>query len=203
MIKNNLLPLLVVLLLSTGSAVQAAEIGIAATVQGQEISEARLQTAIDSYLLQQGTNVGAIRDPRRYKELREKVLEVLIGQELLWQAASRDKIYADDAEVEQAFDQYRAQFEDDLSFDNKLQQGGFNRARFQQNLKQQLSVQKWIQESVPDQVELSLQNRVLKTLSRFAGSPLQTRTDLVRLTLRLQAEAAETPTSSTSSTPSV
>jgi len=155
MTKVSLLPLLLVLLLSTGSPVHATKIGIAATVQGQEISEARLQTEIDSYLFQQGTNVGAIRDPKRFKELREKILDVLIGQELLWQAASRDKIFADDAEVAQAFKQYQAQFEDEVSFDNKLKQGGYNQFTFQENLKQRLSVQKWVRELVSKDISIS------------------------------------------------
>jgi len=33
----------------------------------------------------------------------------LIGQELLWQAAQRDKTIADDAEVDQAFKRYQVQ----------------------------------------------------------------------------------------------
>jgi len=153
--KNSLLTLLMILMLSAGSTLGATEIGIAAVVQDQEITEARLQAAIDNYLLGQGTNVGSIRDPRRFKELREKILDVLIGQELLWQAANRDKTFADDAEVEQAFRQYRAQFEDDLSFNNKLHEGGYNKSSFQQNLKQQLSVRKWIREFILKDVSVS------------------------------------------------
>ncbi len=49
-----------------------------------------------------------------------------------------------------------------------------------------------IQESVPEHVEVSLQNRVLKTLSRLSGTKLETRSDLVRLTLTLQADTAAT-----------
>ena len=153
--KRNLLSLLMILLLFTGSALHAIEIGIAATVQGQEITEARLQAGIDNYLLRQGTNIGVMRDPNRYNELREKILDVLIGQELLWQAARRDKIFVDDAEVDQAFAQYQAQFDDELSFNNKLSDGGFNKSSFQQNLKQQLSVRKWIQEFVLKDVSVS------------------------------------------------
>ena len=153
--KRNLLSLLMILLLFTGSALHAIEIGIAATVQGQEITEARLQAGIDNYLLRQGTNIGVMRDPKRYNELREKILDVLIGQELLWQAAKRDKIFVDDAEVDQAFAQYQAQFDDELSFNNKLSDGGFNKSSFQQNLKQQLSVRKWIQEFVLKDVSVS------------------------------------------------
>ena len=54
-------------------------------------------------------------------------------------------------------------------------------------------LQQWIQDSVPDEVERSLEGRVLKTLSRLSGTVLQSRTDLVKLTLRLQADASSAP----------
>ena len=125
---------------------QAINIGIAATVEGKEITEKKLQTSIDHYLTQQGTSImGAIRDPKRFKEIREKILNVLIGQELLWQAANKDKTIASDEEVSQALKQFRAQFENEISFTLKLQSGGYNQASFQKNLKQQLSAQNWIE----------------------------------------------------------
>lgn len=153
--KISLVPLLMVLLFSTAAAVHATEIGIAATVQGTEISEKKLQQAIDSYLQQQGTNVGAIRDPKRFKEVRAKVLDVLIGQELLWQAASRDKTIADDAEVNQALKRYREQFKDDLSFDMKLREGGYNQTTFHADLRRRISVQKWIDKFVKKDLAVS------------------------------------------------
>ncbi|MDP7062976.1 MAG: ferritin-like domain-containing protein [Planctomycetota bacterium] len=54
-------------------------------------------------------------------------------------------------------------------------------------------LQQWIQQSVPEEVERSLETRVLKTLSRLSGTEMKSRSDLVRLTLRLQAEAPSTP----------
>ena len=153
--KKCLLNILLVLLLSTGSVVHANKIGIAATVQGKDISEARLQNTIDSYLSQQGTNTAAIRDPRRFKAIREKVLDVLIGQELLWQAAYKDKTIAGDEEIGQAFKQYQAKFDDEISFDMKLQEGGYNKTTFQHNLKQQLSAQKWIEKFALKDVTVS------------------------------------------------
>lgn len=143
------------LLISTGPMVYAGNIGIAATVGGQEISQRKLQNAIDHYLQQQGTNVGAIRDPDRFKTIREKILDVLIGQELLWQAAHKDNIIADDDAVNQALRQYQAQFDNEVSFDIKLQEGGYNKTTFRENLKHQLSAQKWIEEFVLKDVSVS------------------------------------------------
>jgi peptidyl-prolyl cis-trans isomerase C len=152
--KNYLLNMFLVLLLSAGFVVHANKIGIAATVQGEDISEVRLQNSIDSYLKQQGTNVGAIRDPKRFKAVRESVLEVLIGQELLWQAAYKSKLIASDEEISQAYKQYQEQFADEMSFNIKIQEGGFNKTTFQEYLKRQLSAQKWIQKFVAKEVNV-------------------------------------------------
>ena len=148
------LSLLLISLLST-DLVLATSIGVAATVQGKEISERKLQYSIDSYMGQQRSGIGAIRNPKRFKAIREKVLDVLIGQELLWQAAKKDKTIADDEEISRALKQYQAQFDDEISFEIKLQEGGYNKSRFQEYLKQQLSVQKWIQKFVLKDITVS------------------------------------------------
>ncbi len=153
--KYFLLKLLLALMISTGPAVYAGKIGVAATVGGQEISQRKLQTAIDHYLQQQGTNVGAIRDPNRFKAIREKVLDVLIGQELLWQAAQNENIIANDDEINQAFEQYRAKFDNEVSFNIKLQAGDCDNTTFRENLKHQLSAQKWIEKFVLNGVSVS------------------------------------------------
>ena len=154
--KISLLALLTVLLFSTTVEVYAIEIGIAATVQGTEISEKKLQQAIDSYLQQEGTNVAAIRDPRRFKEVRAKVLDVLIGQELLWQAATRDNTIADDTEVDQAFRQFQAKYDDDLTFGIKLQDGGYTKTTFYEDIRRRISVQKWIDKFVKNELTVSV-----------------------------------------------
>ena len=88
-----------------------------------EISELKLQNAIDNYFRQQGTDIGAIRNPERFKVMREKVLDVLIGQELMWQAAKKNETMATDEDVSRAFEQYRLKFKDEISFDVKIQEG--------------------------------------------------------------------------------
>ncbi len=52
-----------------------------------------------------------------------------------------------------------------------------------------------VQQMVPVDDELSLEKRVLKTLSRLAGEELASRSDLVRLTLRLNQETEKSQAS--------
>ena len=51
--------------------------------------------------------------------------------------------------------QYQAQFGDEISFEIKLQEGGYNKTTFQEYLKRQLSAQKWIQKFVTKDVTVS------------------------------------------------
>jgi peptidyl-prolyl cis-trans isomerase C len=152
----NSLPLLMVLLSLTTSAVYATEIGVAATVEGSRISETQLQQAVDNYLQGKGPGFDAIRDSDRFNEIRAKVLDVLIGQELLWQAASRDHTIADDTEVDQTFKQYKSQFDDDMTFDLKLQEGGYTQKTFYEDLRRRISTQRWIDKFVKAGLEVSV-----------------------------------------------
>ncbi|MDH3763718.1 MAG: peptidylprolyl isomerase [Gammaproteobacteria bacterium] len=149
------LSLLMVLLSLSASAVHAAKIGVAATVNGTEILERKLQTAVNNYMREQGSDVGAIRLPENFQQVRSKVLDVLIGQELLWQAASRDKTIADDAEVDLAFERFQAQFEDETDLEINLQNGGYTQKTYYEDLRRRLSAQKWIDKFVTNGLEVS------------------------------------------------
>ncbi|HIE86994.1 MAG TPA: hypothetical protein EYG52_00030 [Pseudomonadales bacterium] len=137
-----------IMLMTFGQSAFAGSAGVAATVQGKDISEAKIQTSIDYYMQSQGADITELLDPNRYKEIRENVLDVLIGQQLLWSAAQKDNVIAQDGEVKTAFDEYQAQFENSEQFTLKLTESGFNEESFQENLKQQISAKKWLQEKV-------------------------------------------------------
>lgn len=136
------------LLLLTGPAAAAPGIGVAATVNGVEILERKLQAEVNNYLREQGSDVGAIRLPDNFAEIRLKVLDVLIGQELLWQAARRDGLVADDEAVNAAFARVRDSFDEDIKFEINLKQGGFSEASYREELRRRLSAQKWIEARV-------------------------------------------------------
>lgn len=156
--RKNIFNFSLLLLLSFGQNAQAASVdsaGVAATVQGNQISETKLKKSIDYYLEKKGSAAAAIQDPNLYKKIRKEVLDVLISQQLLWTAAQKDSILTNDEEVERAFDKYQAQFENTEQFDTKLTESGFNEDSFRENLKQQLSAKKWLQEKVIDTITVS------------------------------------------------
>jgi peptidyl-prolyl cis-trans isomerase C len=141
----NLLIIPTLFVLCSIPAAAAPGIGVAATVNGTEILERKLQTAVNNYMREQGSDVGAIRLPENFQEVRVKVLDVLIGQELLWQAARRDSTVADNEAVDAALAQVRDSFDSDVDFEIKLQEGSYSVGSYREELRRRLSAQKWIE----------------------------------------------------------
>ena len=152
---RNIVSCLLVITMTFGQNTFAVSLGVAATVQGKDISEAKLQASINYYRQTQGGNEAELSDPVRYKEIRANVLDVLIGQQLLWDAAQKDRVIAPDSEVKIAFDEYRTQFQTSEQFTSRLTKSGFNEESFQENLKQQISAKKWLQLKVISTITVS------------------------------------------------
>ena len=179
-------------LLYTGQP--AAAPGIAATVNGVEIPEPKLQAAVNNYMRQRGNDIDATRLPENVKDIRLKVLDILIGQELLWQAALSDKIVADDAAVDAALAQVRAGFDSDADFESKLKEGGFSINSYRADLRRRLSAQQWVHTRVLASLtvdDAAVSRYYESNRERFA-SPPQVRAR--HILLRLDADASEADT---------
>jgi len=159
MMKLKTILITSLILLASTQAAKALPVGVAATVEGEAIYEAKLQKSIDYYIQQQGPSMGMISDPGRYKDVRNKILDVLIGQQLLWNAARTDNIIAQDDEVNRAFEQYKAQFDHPVKLQIKLTEAGYDEEGFRENLKQQLSAKKWLQQKVIREITIN-QNEI-------------------------------------------
>ena len=168
--QKNIFNLSLLMLLALGQNAQAASVDVAATVQGKEISETKLLKSMDYFLKIKGSNIAAINDPKLLEKIRGEVLDTLIGQQLLWDAAQKDSVLAKDEDVKSAFDQYQAKFESQDQFSEKLSETGFNEDSFRENLKQQLSAKKWLQEKVLDKITVTdseIHVFYLKKISEF------------------------------------
>ena len=192
--RNLLLPALgLILTLSAAAAAAAPGSGVAATVNGAEILERRLQSTVDGYLRQQGGDAGAARPPEDLQAMRTKVLDVLIGQELLWQAARADELVAGDAEIDTAFAQTRERFDSDAEFEVALQQGGYDAETFREDIRQRLSAQKWIEAKVAAGIAVddAAVSRFYETNRERFTSPPQVRARHILLKLGDDASDAD------------
>lgn len=130
--------LLAAVLLALVLPLQAQEVGLAARVNGVEISSFRLERHFSDYLSTQGLNEGAIRSPRTYKRLKREALEQLIDKELLWQEAQRLAVKVEDAQVRQELEAKRSAFRSVDAFIRALTEAGFDETSYADYLRHEL-----------------------------------------------------------------
>lgn len=83
-------------LAGTGRAESAA----VAVVNGVEIPRAALDQAFNGWLAKSNMDLGGINSPALHRRLQRKVLERMVEEELLWQAAQDQGISVDEAVVD-------------------------------------------------------------------------------------------------------
>ncbi|MHC8321052.1 SurA N-terminal domain-containing protein [Pseudomonas sp. GB2N2] len=113
----------------------------AARVNGQEISEFRLERYFAEYLDDQGRALGSIRNPKAYKQLRQQALDALIDRELLWQEAVKRGVVISDATVQSQVDQTRQAIGGAEPFARRLNDAGFDEAGFIEYTRRELAAQ--------------------------------------------------------------
>lgn len=118
--------------------------GVAARVDGVEISNFRLERHFEEYLKNQRRNVSSMINPRVYKKLKGEALDQLIEREVLWQAAKADGMVVDDAELGAALKQMQAQIKDPAAWARRLSHAGFDERSFAEYVRQDLSGTKYL-----------------------------------------------------------
>jgi parvulin-like peptidyl-prolyl isomerase len=141
-------------LLFLGS-VMAQDFDLAARVNGEGISRARLQSSVDAYLRQGSMNYGGITQPSQYKRVQRKVLEQLITEELLWQQAAQDGFVTSDVELEQALAAVRQSYPTQMQYENRLTERGFSVESFREDVRRKIAVRKWARATLAKEVEIS------------------------------------------------
>lgn len=110
--------------------VSAHEIGVAARVNGAEISIFRLERYFEDYLREQGRNLGAIRNPTAYKRLKREALDRLIERELLSQEAVRRGLSVSPEALAAARTRLEAAYKTPEAFQRRLREAGFSEPDF-------------------------------------------------------------------------
>ncbi|MEO8642999.1 peptidylprolyl isomerase [Pseudomonas sp.] len=113
----------------------------AARVNGEEISEFRLERYFAEYLEDQGRALGSIRNPKAYKQLRQAALTALIDKELLWQEAVKRGVVISDATVQSQIDQAQQAIGGAEVFARRLEEAGFDEASYTEYTRRELAAQ--------------------------------------------------------------
>jgi peptidyl-prolyl cis-trans isomerase C len=170
----------------------AAEVGVAAKVNGAEITQAQLQRSFEGYLKQNNINIQGIRNPLQFKQLQKTVLDVLISQELLWQEAQNKKVAASDEEVKGVVDQIESGFPSPEAFANHVGKNGFTKEEFTHDVKRQLSVRQLINKEIAPSVSVSdeeIHSFYTANQNRFV-SPEQVRARHILIKVKPDADRA-------------
>ena len=154
MLQRTIIPTLIMFFVATAAVQAAVSVGVAANVNGEQILSFKFDKAVKAHLKSKNTNVAAIRDHKKYKQIRADILQILIGQKLIWQAAKKDGLTADDAEVDKVYNGYQSQYKDKETFLNKMKLEGYSEKTYKLDLKQQMSAKKWLQTTVISKLQI-------------------------------------------------
>lgn len=119
--------------------------GAAARVNGVEISNEALEHAFEEYLRERGENIGAMRQPARVKEVKRATLDLLIDQELAWQAAEKSGVLATPEEVDRALADMADQFHSREAFLARLDTEGYTEEGYREHLRRLASARKYLE----------------------------------------------------------
>jgi len=149
-------PLLVAAVLAVGPGLaQQGGNGLAAKVNGVGISQLRFDRTVDAYLHQRGLNVGAMRDPAEYGRIRTSVLDILIGQELLWQEATRKEVVVSEAQVQRELAQIRDSLPSEQAYAERIHQSGFTPEGFAEDMRRRLTAREFIRTHIAPRVSVT------------------------------------------------
>jgi len=149
----------VLLLCSLGllliASAEAADPDLVAKVNGAGIARAKLESTVRFYLQQRGDGAQGNRNPEQSSQLRRQILDVLIGQELLWAEARDKNVVASGPDVDAALARMKQRFLTPEAFLGEIARGGFTEESYAEDLKRQLSVRRLIQEEIAKDVTVT------------------------------------------------
>jgi peptidyl-prolyl cis-trans isomerase C len=141
------LVLSVLALLALGPAAQAQSIypGDAVRVNDETISYQRFHGFYIEYRNSKGVQVGARGDQLELlKQLRIEAMDLMVEQEVVAQAAEREGIEVDAAQVEKQVEELRSVFDRDNQFLMKLEDDGFTEESFRRHIRRMIAAKMYL-----------------------------------------------------------
>ncbi len=123
---------------------------VAATVNGQDISNEELQTQLDQVKKRFPQFFQGADAAQREIEFKQRLLDELINRELIAQAAKDRGINITDADVEKQIATIKKGFKDQAAFDAALKNAGIDPAGLNEQIRTQLVTQKLVEQLSKD-----------------------------------------------------
>ena len=146
---------------------------VAATVNGQVIKASDLNTQLDQ-LKKQYPNMFTGSDAEgRLLDFKQRLVENLINQALIEQAAKSKGINVSDADIQKQIDQLKGGFKDQSQFDQALKSAGMSLDQLKTQIKNQLITQKLVETLASSQAvsQADIQAYYDKNKSQFFQKP--------------------------------
>ena len=118
---------------------------VAATVNGEKITVEELNQQVEQLKKQYPTMFEGADGEGRLIDFKQRLLNNLIDQELVRQAAEDKDIEVTDADVEKQITQLKSGFDDDTAFNEALTSAGMTLDTLQTQIREQLLTQKLIE----------------------------------------------------------
>jgi peptidyl-prolyl cis-trans isomerase C len=125
-----------------------------AVVNGAVITEKELDRQV-SFLQQKFQEAGRPMNEADLAEIRRDALENLIDEELLYQAAVKQKTKVTDAEINQALSTIKARFPNENEFMNALSKAGLSEAALKSQIDRNLTIEQFIDKQFIQKVSTS------------------------------------------------
>ena len=138
----------VLILATTAIILNAQEIGIAARVNGVDITVFRLERFFDEYSRAQGGGVQLITSPTVYKRMKRQALDQLIDREILWQEAQRREITVSDGRVKEVLQELEGKFKNREGYLRQLKAMGFDDESYAAYIRQDLAIERLMETAV-------------------------------------------------------
>lgn len=139
-----------ILVLSIASLGGCKNKNVAATVNGEDISITELNSQVDQLKKQYPQMFEGADGEGRLLDFKQRLLDNLVNQMLVRQAAEKAGIKISDAEVDKQIEQLKSGFKDKAQFDAALKSAGMTVDSLRKQIKEQLVTQKLIDRLAKD-----------------------------------------------------
>ena len=137
-----------------------ASSGVAATVNGQEISEQAVTDEVAHIRAQSGLSDKEqwgkflVQNDMTPESVRENVIDTMVEKKLIKDACADLDIIIEDSEVDEAINSFKENYQSDESWKNALEQAGFTEECYRDNINGSMAEKK-VGEHFEEQVEVT------------------------------------------------
>ena len=128
---------------------------VIAVVNGTEITTRQLEVSLDSYTQELSMKTGRKITDSELAAIKSDLMEELINQELLYQAAQKQKTMIEEEKYQARLSQFEKQVENDPRFKAEIEKTGFSMDNIKQQIRQSFVVNQFVREKFLDPAVVS------------------------------------------------